>query len=208
MAVKGQPKKFHKKFKFVVEIDGVAAAAFQKAGPLSPEVAVVEQHEGGSIIPVAKDPGRMTFPNMTLERGMTQDLDLYRWFVEVANAAANGGLIDDTFKRNLDVVQQDRDGSELRRYRVFNAWPRMWGGGEWDNTADENLIEKVELVYDRFEIVDALAPPSRVAGARTRRKGCGGGLAARRRQALVAGPCGALGSGLRPSPADHPRGIP
>ena len=39
MAVIGTPRSFHKKFKFVVEIDGFQHAGFQKCSELSVEVA-------------------------------------------------------------------------------------------------------------------------------------------------------------------------
>ena len=76
MTVIGNPRSFHKKFKFVVEIDDVGHAGFQKASELSVEVANVQYFEGGSLIP-NKSPGRLTFSDVTLERGATQDRDLF-----------------------------------------------------------------------------------------------------------------------------------
>ena len=60
MAVIGKPRSFHKKFKFIVEIDGVGHAGFQKCSELSVEVANVQYFEGGTLIP-NKSPGRLTF---------------------------------------------------------------------------------------------------------------------------------------------------
>jgi phage tail-like protein len=151
MPVIGTPRTFHKKFKFIVEIDGVASAGFQKCSELSVEVANVQYSEGGALIP-NKSPGRLTFADVTLERGATEDQDLFDWFAQVADAAANAGLNEPEFKRNLDIVQQDRDGSELRRWRLNNAWPVKFVAGDWDNEADENVIESVTLTYDFFEI--------------------------------------------------------
>jgi phage tail-like protein len=152
MPVIGTPRTFHKKFKFIVEIDGVASAGFQKCSELSVEVANVQYSEGGALIP-NKSPGRLTFADVTLERGATEDQDLFDWLTEVADASANAGLNEPEFKRNLDIVQQDRDGSELRRWRLHNAWPVKFVAGDWDNEADENVIESVTLTYDFFELV-------------------------------------------------------
>jgi phage tail-like protein len=116
------------------------------------EVSKVEHREGGVLIP-NKSPGLVSFTDVTLERGATSDRDMWDWMVEVANAAANSGLIDDEYKRNLDIVQLDRDGSELRRWRITNAWPMKLIAGEWDNEADENVIESVTLTYDYFDLV-------------------------------------------------------
>ncbi len=151
MPVIGTPRTFHKKFKFIVEIDGVVSAGFQKCSELSVEVANVQYYEGGSLIP-NKSPGRLTFADVTLERGATSDKDLFDWLTQVADAAANAGLNEPEFKRNLDIVQQDRDGSTLRRWSLTGAWPVKFVAGDWDNEADENVIETVTLTYDFFEL--------------------------------------------------------
>lgn len=151
MPVLGTPRSFHKKFKFIVEIDGLASAGFQKASELSVEIANVQYYEGGSLIP-NKSPGRLTFADVTLERGATMDRDLFDWFTQVADASANIGLKEPLFKRNLDIVQQDRDGSTLRRWSLTGAWPVKFVAGDWDNEADENIIESVTLTYDFFEL--------------------------------------------------------
>jgi len=158
----GLPRSFHDKFKFVVEIDGILSAGFQKCSELSVEAAKIEYSEGGALIP-NKSPGRLTYSDLTLERGATEDLDLYQWFLQVADGASFGagavpagqgaGLPDPYYKRTLDIIQQDRDGNTLRRWRVYNAWPQKFTAGDWDNEADEKVIEMVTLVYDFFEPV-------------------------------------------------------
>jgi len=152
MAIIGTPRVFHKRWKFIVEVDGMSSAGFQKASEVSGEVANIQYSEGGSIIP-NKSPGRLTVTDVTLERGATQDHDLHDWFTQVVDAAANAGLNEPAFKRGIDIVQQDRDGSELRRWRLHNAWPVKFVAGEWDNEADEVVIESVTLTYDFFELV-------------------------------------------------------
>ena len=140
MTVIGNPRSFHKKFKFIVEIDDVGHAGFQKCSELSVEVANVQYFEGGSLIP-NKSPGRLTFSDVTLERGATEDRDLFDWFQDVAITSSGLGLTDVNYKRNLDVVQQDRDGVTLRRWSLSRAWPIKFVAGEWDNESDENVID-------------------------------------------------------------------
>jgi phage tail-like protein len=159
MPVIGAPRTFHDKFKFLVQVDGFDSAAFNKCSELSVEAAKIEYNEGGTLIP-NKSPGRLTFSDVTLERGATQDDDMFAWFEEVADssimssliagAGLGAGLLDPLFKRDLDIVQQDRDGATLVRWRVFQAWPVKFVAGEWDNDADEKTIEMVTLTYDFF----------------------------------------------------------
>jgi phage tail-like protein len=151
MAIIGTPRSFHKRFKFLVDIDGIQWAGFQKCSELSVEVANVQYFEGGSLIP-NKSPGRLTFADVTLERGATQDRDLFDWFQDVAITAGGLGLPDSGYKRNLDIVQQDRDGRTLRRWSLSGAWPLKFVAGEWDNESDENVIEGVTLTFDFFAL--------------------------------------------------------
>lgn len=58
---------------------------------------------------------------MTLEGGATEDRDLFDWFQDVAITSSGLGLTDVNYKRNLDVVQQDRDGVTLRRWSLSRA---------------------------------------------------------------------------------------
>ena len=145
MAIIGQPRSFHKRFKFLCEADGLGHSGFQKCSELSVEVASVQYFEGGSLIP-NKSPGRLTFSDVTLERGATQDHEL---FVHMSSGL---GLPAILYKRHLDIVQQDRDGTTLRRWSLAHAWPVKFVAGEWDNESDENVIESVTLTYDFFEL--------------------------------------------------------
>ncbi len=149
--IKGNPRTYFKKFAFVVEVDGVESAEFSKCSELSVEAAKVEHWEGGTLTP-HKSPGRLTFSDVTLERGATKDKDLYNWFSDVAITASGMGLVEPHYKRNIDIVQLDRDGTELRRWTLMNAWPTKFVAGDWDNTADEDMIESVTLTYDFFEM--------------------------------------------------------
>lgn len=151
----GKPRSFHKKFKFRVSIDGFDDdTAFQKCSELSSEIAKVEYREGGTLIP-DKSPGLVTYSDVTLERGATRTQLLYDWWQEVAKMSANSGLVDPEYKRNVDIIQQDRDGTTLRRWTLYGAWPIKFVAGEWDNDADENNIAMVTLTYDRFELFNS-----------------------------------------------------
>ena len=119
MAVIGNPRSFHKKFKFVCEIDDVGHAGFQKCSELSVEVANVQYFEGGSLIP-NKSPGRLTFSDVTLERGATQDRDLFDWFQDVA--ITSSGLRQARARQPREPAQPQR-----RRLRAVAGHERALG---------------------------------------------------------------------------------
>lgn len=154
MAVIGEPRSFHEKFSFLVEVDDFGSAGFQSCSELSAEVAEISYYEGGALIP-DKQPGRATFADLTLERGATKDRDTYDWFLEVVNAARNAGLVSPDFKRNLTIVQLNRNGEPVRRWRVYGAWVKKFVAGAWDNNSDEHVMEQLVLAFDYFELIQA-----------------------------------------------------
>jgi len=153
MSVVGKPRSYHKKFLFTVEIPGVGWAGFQKCGEIKSTTSVVEQWEGGAIV-ASKSPGRTKTADVTLERGATSDLDLWAWYKQVSNAAAGTGVIDDQYKRTVNVTQRDRDGSVLRQWQLQYCWPTEYSAGDRDNTSDANAVESITLTYEYFEPSD------------------------------------------------------
>jgi hypothetical protein len=74
------------------------------------------------------------------------------------------GLRAEGVKRLLDEPRRiaREVGTELAQVEVgrllahpplSRAWPVQFGAGDWDNEADENVIESVTLTYDFFELI-------------------------------------------------------
>lgn len=155
MGIIGSPRAFHHKYKFLVEIDGFdnTRAGFRKCSALEAEVSVVEYKEGGALIP-DKSPGGVKFTDITLERGVCKDFDIYKWFKQVVDLSSGPDLVGkktSQVKRGVSIVQLDRDDSELRRWDVTNAFPTKFVAGDWDNDANEVVIEQLVLTYDFFD---------------------------------------------------------
>jgi phage tail-like protein len=150
----GTPVIWWHKYKFIIEIDGVVRAAFTTCSELNIEAANVAHREGGRLQP-HNAPGTVTFPEITLTRGQTDDFDLYNWFKDTFDAAAGTGLDTPDIYRTFDIIQQNRKGEAVERYTVYDAYARTYGGGDWDNNADEVRMESVTVQPDRWERVPA-----------------------------------------------------
>lgn len=149
----GTPREFFHRYLFTIEIDGIANTGFSKCSELAAEVATVEHWEGGALI-ANKSPGRVTVPDITLEQGACNDLELFTWFEQVAKLSAGiagQGQRSPIFKRNMEIIQRARDGSILQRWKITGAWPKRFSAGEWDNTSDETVITSLVLVIDTFQ---------------------------------------------------------
>lgn len=159
----GQVRELFPKHQFLVYIDSQISAAFQKCSELSMETAKIEYYEGGAQIPW-KVPGRTTMTDITLERGAFSSAKLFDWAKQVTDASVGNIKAPPVYRgvgqmpaaggtgylRQLDIQQLDRAGKIVNRWRVFNAWPTKFVAGDWDNTADEVVVESVTLTYDYF----------------------------------------------------------
>jgi phage tail-like protein len=152
MPIIGSARPVNVRFKFTVEVDDFVSFAFNKMGELSYEVAQIDYYEGGAITPI-KIPGRVTVSDVELSRGAGLDADMYNWAKQVMDIVKGGGLVQNDYKRNFDVVQRDTSGAEVRRWAVKGAWPKKFVAGEWDNDSDEATIESLTLAIDTFELV-------------------------------------------------------
>lgn len=153
--VVGTPRNYDQKWNFAVEIDGLEVAWFESVSGLEFEVGVIEQHEGGSIVVADQSPGKVKYTPCTLTNGVTDNREMYEWALLSADAAANAGEPLETLKKQLAVVAKDRDGSEKRRYTLFQAFVNKHKCGEWDAKAEENVMEETTLTYKYFERQDS-----------------------------------------------------
>lgn len=151
-AVKGSPRSYHKKYKFIIEANGIECAEFEKCSKLEAEIAAAERNEGGRAVP-RKNLGRVKVSDLTLSRGASKDKDLYNWFKLAIDMVGDTGLKDDEYKKDLDIVVQDRDGSTIGRWRCYNCQPQKFSPGEWDNTSDDDLMEEITIALESFEYV-------------------------------------------------------
>jgi phage tail-like protein len=129
-------------FNFLVEIDGIARAAFHECSGLESRVQVIEHREGGALT-ATKLAGMTTYSNIVLRRGVTNDTELYDWHVE-----ATRGNIQ---RRNGSIVMLDARGQETRRWNFFEAWPATWTGPSLNSEGNDVAIESLELAHERLE---------------------------------------------------------
>src|SRR5688500_17719964 len=75
----------YKNFKFKLRWDGRDVAGISKVSALKRTTEVVEHREGGDPSSSRKSPGRSKYEAITLERGITHDLEFEKWATRVWN---------------------------------------------------------------------------------------------------------------------------
>lgn len=142
------------KWTFAVEIGGFDAAFFTKASGLTAKNQVSVFAPAGSLFD-QKTPGRMAFDDVVLEKGKAQvgtDNMIMQWLADIADVTSGVGKIG-TALRNVDIVEYDREGNEINRYRLYNAFITDAKMGDWDGSSSEPLIQSLTLSYQYFDTV-------------------------------------------------------
>jgi conserved hypothetical phage tail region protein len=135
----------YKEYRFHVEIDGITSSRFLECSGLGSEVAVIEYREGGDPTSVRKLPGRASYSDITLKRGITESTDLYNWHRSLLQ-----GVID---RRDGSVKLLNDEGAEVVRWVFRDAWPRKWEGPDLNAMRNEVAIETFVLTCESIERV-------------------------------------------------------
>lgn len=141
-----------KVFRFIVEMGG-SRVGFMECTGLDMNTDETEYREGGDNETAKKSAGLTKFGDITLKRGQILDEgqnDFYDWAQEVMNVQAQGGSTRD-YRRDIDIVQFERGGLEVVRWRVENCWPKRFKPfGDLNAMSNDNSIQEVVLSNEGF----------------------------------------------------------
>jgi phage tail-like protein len=138
---------------FLFEVDGVEIGRFMEISGLEVNVAVEDLEEGGENSYVHKLPGRMTWPNITLKRGVTQNDTLLSWLNRSSGEqfSANGNKLD---RSTAAITLVGPSGQRLRAWEFGGAFPIRWRGPEFAVTSDDMATEELEITHHGFRAKD------------------------------------------------------
>ena len=114
----------YKNFKFRVIWDGRVVAGISHVSPLVRTTEVVSFRNGGDPSTVRRMPGQTEFEPITLERGVTHDLEFERWANKVWNL--NSGLGAEVslkdFRKDVRLELLNEAGQVVLAYLIFRCW--------------------------------------------------------------------------------------
>jgi len=134
-------------FRFRLEIDGIAQAAFSEVAIGETTTEAIDYREGNEPTHVRKLSGLTKFGNVTLKRGITDSLDIWNWHKEIL-----AGQIQSNRKQVI-IVAQDEAGTDKARFVVTEAWPTKYDPSDLNGKGNEVFIELLELVNEGIERV-------------------------------------------------------
>ena len=158
------PRRFdpYKNFKFRVKWDGRYVAGISKVGALKRTTEVVEHREGGDPSTGRKSPGRTKYEAITLERGVTHDLEFEQWANKVWNFGAGAGsevsLAD--FRKDIIIDLFNEAGQKVISYLLYNCWVSEYQAlPDLDANANAVAIQTIKLENEGWDRDVAVVEP-------------------------------------------------
>lgn len=88
-------------------------------------------------------PGRMKFGRITLKRGLTDDMAMWKWRKQVEDGDVAGA------RTNGSILMCDQDGAPIAEFNFENAWPLKVSGPAPNANSNEIAMEEVEIICER-----------------------------------------------------------
>src|SRR3954451_19652254 len=144
----------YKNFKFRVKWDGKYVAGVSKVGALKRTTEVVKHREGGDPSTTRKSTGRSEFEAITLERGVTHDLEFEAWASKVwhfgAGLGSESSLRD--FRKDVIIELYNEAGQKVLAYKVFRCWVSEYQAlPDLDANANAVAIQTIKLENEGWE---------------------------------------------------------
>jgi phage tail-like protein len=153
----------YKNFKFRVKWDGRYVAGVSKVSALKRSTEMVENREGGDPSISRKSPGRTKYEAVTLERGVTHDLEFERWANKVWNFGAGLGAevsLKD-FRKDISIEVYNEAGQKVLAYNLFRCWVSEYQSlPDLDANANAIAIQTIKLENEGWERDVSVAEPS------------------------------------------------
>jgi phage tail-like protein len=133
----GQPKQPISADRFVLTIPGIDTIGyFAHCAGLEMTIDVYQYHEGGNNEFVHHLPGMVTYPNLVLSRGLTNEDALIKWFDATATKA-----------ERKDITLTFKSGNSERKWTFADAFPVRWSGPTADVNGGGIATETLEIVH-------------------------------------------------------------
>jgi len=150
----------YKTYKFQLKWDGKTVLGVMKASVLKRTTNVITHRSGGENSVDHKTPGRTTYDAVTLERGITWDLDFENWANKVHPYAGETAMDLANFRKECALEVLNEKGQVARRFLLHGCWVSEYQAvPALDSSANAIAIETIKLEMEGWERdVSAIEP--------------------------------------------------
>ena len=129
-------------------------AGVSKVSGLKRTTEVVKHREGGDPSTSRKSPGQTEYDAITLERGVTHDIQFEQWANKVWNYGSGLGMevsLKD-FRKDLILEVYNEAGQIALAYQLYRCWPSEYQAfPDLDASANAVAIQTLKLENEGWE---------------------------------------------------------
>lgn len=133
--------------KYGLEIKGEIIGYFDLVDSNGSESEILVEPKTGVTIP-----GRLSWLNVTLRRGITSNLDVWEWRRLVVE-----GKVDEA-RTQASIIAYNQTNEEITRWKLENAWP-MRIHGSIINEDTDYIVEEITIAHEGMLRLGADEPP-------------------------------------------------
>jgi phage tail-like protein len=153
-SVNPQRRDPYKNFKFRVKWGGKYVAGISKVSTLKRTTEVVKHRAGGDPSSSRKSPGRTEYDAISLDRGVTHDIEFEQWANKVWNYG--NGLGSETsladFRKDIIIEMYNEAGQLAIAYKVYRCWVSEFQAlPDLDANANAVAIQHIKLENEGWE---------------------------------------------------------
>src|SRR5215831_2137185 len=148
------PERFdpYKNFKFRVKWDGRYVAGVSKVSTLKRTTEVVKHRDGGDPSTSRKSPGRTEYDAITLERGVTHDIEFEQWANKVWHLNSGQEVSLKDFRKDLIIEMYNEAGQVVIAYKIFRCWVSEFQAvPDLDANANAVAIQHIKLENEGWQ---------------------------------------------------------
>ncbi|OLD64237.1 MAG: phage tail protein [Chloroflexi bacterium 13_1_20CM_50_12] len=153
----------YKNFKFRLKWDGRYVAGISKLGALKRTTEVVKHREGGDPSSSRKAPGRTEYDAITLERGVTHDVEFENWAERIWSQGSGLGqeVSLQDFRKDIIIEMMNEAGQVAISYHVFRCWVSEFQAlPDLDSNANAVSIQHMKIENEGWRRDDAVTEPT------------------------------------------------
>jgi phage tail-like protein len=134
-------------FSFALDVQGTLTGFFTEVSGLGSETEIVEHKvtdpSGRDL--VQKIPGRTKYTDITLKRGVTALMDIWKWRKMVESGDIVGA------RKNATITMYDQALNAVAKWNLENAWPTKVSGPSISAEGSTVTIEEVSITFEMME---------------------------------------------------------
>ena len=142
----------YKNFKFRIKWDGKYVAGVSKITALKRSTEPVTHREGGDPSTSRVSPSSWKFEPITLERGVTHDLEFEKWANLIYHTDGDAAISLKDFRKDLIIELLNEQGTVVKAYKVYRCWVSEYQTlPDMDANANVVAIESMVLQNEGWE---------------------------------------------------------